>query len=103
MNKKKGIIKIETFIAEGKIKISVTKLNVGGADILDIEIKNHHIELRGATLIIPLVNIRLRVLVVSYIILAIENIADELIPWAIISPIAPAHPHIETLIRPTIR
>jgi hypothetical protein len=71
-------------------KISANKLKVGGEAMLAIKIKNQN---KGVILhhdIIPLVSKSLREWFVWYRIKAIINIAEELIPCAIIKKTAPA-------------
>lgn len=55
--------------------------------------KNHHIDIIGIIDIIPLVKNSLRVLVISYLKLAIINIDDDLRPCAIIITKDPVKPH----------
>jgi hypothetical protein len=57
--------------------------------------KNHHIVIEGPTHIRPLVKKILRVLVISYDMLAKENRAEDLNPWAIIIVSDPINPHDE--------
>lgn len=84
---------IEYDITEEIKKISLIRLIVGGADIFAAVNKNHHKVIIGATAIIPFVKNILRVCVISYLMFAIINNADELKPWAIIIIRAPAKPH----------
>lgn len=88
------IIKIDVIIdlliiAVSKI-ISLSKLIDGGAAIFHAEKINHHIDKIGRADIIPFVKYMLRVCVISYVILAKINNADEHKPWAIII-IKPPH------------
>jgi len=60
--------------------ISLNKLIEGGAAIFIILNKNHNIDIDGIIDNIPLVKNILREWVTSYIIFAIENIAEETKP-----------------------
>lgn len=70
--------------------ISLNKLIDGGAAIFHAEKINHHIVRIGSVVIIPFVRYILRVWVISYVMLAKINKADEHNPWAIII-ISPPH------------
>lgn len=78
-----------------KIMISLIKLIEGGAAILAARIKKSHIEKLGINVINPFVMYMLRVWVISYIIFAAANIAEDLNPWAIVIVNAPSIPQIE--------
>jgi len=75
--------------------ISLIKLIDGGAAIFAAVKINHHIDMIGLTHINPLVKNMLRVLVISYDILAKIKRAEDLRPWAIIIARAPDIPHEE--------
>lgn len=83
--------------------ISLIRLIEGGPAIFIVVKINHIIDIEGTRLSMPLVRNILRVWVVSYVILAIENIAEETRPWAIIIAIAPAQPQRVFVIVPEIR
>jgi hypothetical protein len=74
-------------------KISLARLNEGGAAILADRKRNHHMAREGLNIIIPLVKNLLRVCVAEYEIFAKANRAAEQSPWAIIMMIAPFMPH----------
>jgi hypothetical protein len=75
--------------------ISPIRLMDGGADILAAQIINHNRAMEGNRAKRPLVRYSLRVCVTSYDELAIQNIAEEERPWAIIMTRAPSQPHFE--------
>lgn len=58
-------------------RISLIKLIDGGAAMLEAVNKNHHIVIIGATDINPFVRNILRVCVISYLILAMMNRAED--------------------------
>lgn len=64
--------------------ISLRRLIVGGAAMFAHEKRNHHNDKIGAVIRIPPVNTTLRVCVVSYVMFARQNIAEDTRPWAII-------------------
>jgi len=70
-------------IAVSKI-ISLSRLIDGGAAIFQAEKINHHIVKIGSEVIIPFVKYMLRVWVISYVMLARINSAEEHNPCAII-------------------
>lgn len=74
--------------------ISLNRLIDGGAAMFAHTNKNHHIEITGVAVSIPLVKVILRVLVISYEMFASTNRADEHKPWAIIIISAPESPHL---------
>jgi hypothetical protein len=65
-------------------KISLIKLILGGAAILAQQNINHQNAIVGIMVNIPFVNTILRVIVMEYLMFAIQNKADDLRPWAII-------------------
>lgn len=65
-------------------KISLIKLIVGGAAIFAQHPINHQNEIAGIKDRSPFVSVTLRVMVMLYVILAKQNIADDLNPCAII-------------------
>lgn len=67
----------------------------GGLAIFAIDATNHHKHVLGRRVKNPLVRNSLRVLVVSCLIPARENIAGEDRPWANIIVKAPLQPHVE--------
>jgi len=73
-------------------KISLNRLIEGGAAMFAPVNKNHQRVIVGPTHINPLVRKILRVWVISYDILAKENRAEDLKPWAIIIVRAPINP-----------
>lgn len=83
-------------------EISAKRLMDGGAAMLQIDSRSHHIEKAGKSLRIPLVKNILRVFVLSYVMLARLNMQEEHKPWAIIMARAPCHPHEEHNIAPMI-
>lgn len=76
-------------------RISLKRLMVGGAAMLVMERRNHHRAMNGEIMASPLEMYRLRVLVVSYVMFAMANRAEEDRPWAIIMKIAPYIPRGE--------
>lgn len=84
-------------------KISLIKLIVGGAAIFAADIKNHQKVIAGKKVIIPLVRNNLRVCVVSYVIFAKANRAEEHKPWAILIDRAPSQPHVLEVIVAAVR
>lgn len=83
-------------------KISLRRLIVGGAAMLPAAIKNHQNVKAGNNLSNPFVKQILRVWVVSYVIFAKANKAEEHSPCAIIKAIAPCHPQAELDMAPTV-
>lgn len=83
--------------------ISLIRLILGGAAMLAADIMNQSIVMAGNRLISPLVRSRLRVWVVSYVMLARENIAEEHRPWAIIIVKAEDQPQVELDMVPAIK
>ena len=83
-------------------EISLNKLIEGGAPIFAADKINHHIVIDGKIDRIPLFKKILRDLVLSYIIFAIANKADEHSPCAIIMVREASHPHIVLDIKPAI-
>lgn len=61
-------------------KISLIRLIVGGAAMFAQHPRNHNIDISGIMDNNPFVSVTLRVLVMLYVILAKQNIADELSP-----------------------
>ena len=94
------ILEKETILAMRTI--SPKRLREGGAPMLQAEKRNHHIVIKGNKVISPLVDVILRVRVVSYVIFARANIHDEHKPWAIIKVRAPVQPHRELDIIPPV-
>lgn len=80
-------------IMEVRSIISDIRLIVGGAAILAAVAMNHHIQVFGSSVNSPLVKNSLRVLVVSYVTPARENMAGEDSPCANIMVSAPHQPH----------
>lgn len=78
-------------IAEKTI-ISPTRLTKGGAAMLQTQKINHHKVMLGKILDIPETRKSLREWVISYVIPASANMADEQRPWEIIIIKAPTHP-----------
>lgn len=83
--------------------ISLNRLIVGGAAILAAVRRNHIRVIEGKSASIPFTKYRLRVWVISYIMLAIANRPEELRPWAIIMSRAPSHPQGAFDISPAMR
>jgi hypothetical protein len=75
----------------------------GGAAIFIVVKMNHNKDIEGIRLSKPFVRNILRVCVVSYVMLAIENIADETKPCAIIMASDPIHPQRVFDINPEMR
>lgn len=73
-------------------RISLSRLIDGGAAMFAPVNRNHQRVIEGATHSNPLVKKMLRVLVISYDILARENKAEDLNPWAIIMVREPINP-----------
>lgn len=73
--------------------ISLKRLIDGGAAMFAHTNRNHHIEITGVAVNIPLVKFILRVFVISYEMLARTNRAEEHKPWAIIIIKPPHSPH----------
>lgn len=95
MDKRIGGIRVIDFeIIDVSKTISDIRLIVGGAAIFADVATNHHIQRLGRAVRRPLVRNRLRVLVVSYVIPAKENMAGEDSPCASIIARAPALPHL---------
>lgn len=81
----KGIIMyIDCLMIAAIKKISLIKLILGGAAIFAQQNMNHQNAIVGMTVSIPFVSTILRVIVIEYLIFAIQNSADDLSPWAII-------------------
>lgn len=83
--------------------ISLSRLMDGGPAMFIVVKINQRRDIEGTRLSNPLVRNILRVCVVSYVILAIENRAEDTRPWAIIIVTAPPHPQEVLDIRPEIR
>lgn len=71
------IIEVEIDKILVRRKISLIKLMVGGAAIFAADIMNHQKVIAGKKVIIPFVRNNLRVCVVSYVIFANANRAEE--------------------------
>lgn len=78
---------------EASIRISPSRLIVGGALMLAAAARNHQSVMDGKRLIMPFVRKRFRVLVVWYDRLARTNSIGEIRPWASIVISAPAQPN----------
>lgn len=74
---------------EAIIRNSPAKLIVGGRAILNRATISHHDHARGKIKIIPRKTTTARVLVRSYAVLARQNRAEDVRPWAIIIIMAP--------------
>lgn len=83
-------------------KISLSRLIDGGAAILALTSKNHHIDMIGSVTRSPLVRLILRVWVCSYVIFASLKRADDTRPCAIIIASLPHIPIVELDITPAI-
>lgn len=84
-------------------KISLIKLIDGGPPIFITLSMNHINDIDGIKFNMPLVRNILRVWVVSYVIFAMENIAEETSPWATIRAKVPIQPHKVFDISPEMR
>lgn len=89
------ITKIDLLIVAIIKKISLIRLILGGAAILAQENINHQNDMFGIIVSIPFVNKILRVIVILYLMLAIQNSAEELNPWAIIIDSLACIPNLE--------
>jgi hypothetical protein len=78
------IIYIDCLIIAVIRKISLIRLILGGAAIFAQQNINHQKAIVGMIVSIPLVNTMLRVIVIEYLIFAMQNSAEDLNPWAII-------------------
>jgi uncharacterized membrane protein len=78
------IIYIDCLIIAVIKKISLIKLILGGAAMLAQQNMNHQNAIVGIMVSIPFVSTILRVIVIEYLIFAMQNRADDLSPWAII-------------------
>ena len=78
------IIYIDCLIIAVIRKISLIKLILGGAAIFAQQNMNHQKAIVGIIVNIPFVRTILRVIVIPYLIFAIQNNAEDLNPWAII-------------------
>jgi hypothetical protein len=65
-------------------KISLIRLILGGAAIFAQQNINHQKAIVGIIVNIPFVRTILRVIVIPYLIFAMQNNAEDLSPWAII-------------------
>lgn len=83
--------------------ISPSRFNEGGAAIFAADIKNHQRAIDGVSNSKPFLRYNLRLLEVSYVILARANRALLDKPWAIIITIAPSSPHFDKEYRPPIK
>lgn len=72
------------------ISSSLAKFTEGGRAILNNRIESHHKAAKGKINRAPRRRIIVRLLVRSYIVLAKQNNAEDVSPWAIIMVIAPA-------------
>ena len=82
--------------------ISLIKLMEGGAAMLAAVKINHIIVIIGKMFNIPLVKNRLRVCVISYVMLAAANRPDDVNPCAIIIMRLPCHAQVEFLMIPAV-
>jgi uncharacterized membrane protein len=89
------IINIDWLIIAVIKKISLIRLILGGAAIFAQQNINHQKAIVGMMVNIPLVNTILRVIVILYLIFAIQNNADDLNPWAIIMASLACIPNFE--------
>ena len=83
-------------------RTSLAKFSEGGAAILHAEKENHQNVIDGKSASSPLVTYILRDWVVSYLMLARENMQDEQSPWAINIETLPCQPHNVPVITPAV-
>lgn len=75
--------------------ISAARFRKGGAPMFVAIIRNHIVDIAGASIRIPLLIIKARELVISYAVLVIKNKAEDERPWAIIIITEAFHPQAE--------
>lgn len=90
--------KVEQLIVAVIKKISLIKLILIGAAILAQQNINHHNDIMGIIDRIPFVRVNLRVIVMLYVIFAMQNIAEDLSPCASIIDILACIPSLELVI-----
>lgn len=79
---------------EDAIISSPVKFMLGGVAMFIRLVISHQIVIIGKILWNPRVRVRIRVLVRSYAVLARQNNADDVNPWAIIRAMAPDRLHL---------
>lgn len=79
-------------------KISLIKLILGGAAMFAQQNMNHQNEIIGIIDRSPFVSVSLRVIVMLYVVFAMQNIAEELSPWASIIDILACMPSFDPVI-----
>lgn len=94
-----GIITISEYLIVAIIKkISLIRLILGGAAIFAQQNINHQNDIMGIIDRSPFVSVSLRVMVILYVVFAMQNIADELNPWANIIDILACIPSLDPVI-----